>query len=88
MTEHLPLILATFLLAGMVKGVVGLGLPTIAVGLLGLHHYALLLRMAARRIADRPTGKQLVELWLCLCGLPDDRPFARRRLNVLSTRIG
>ncbi|VXC04338.1 putative membrane transporter protein [Pseudomonas sp. 8Z] len=36
MTEHLPLILATFLLAGMIKGVVGLGLPTIAVGLLGL----------------------------------------------------
>ncbi|MFI8582340.1 sulfite exporter TauE/SafE family protein [Ectopseudomonas khazarica] len=36
MTEYLPLILATFLLAGMVKGVVGLGLPTIAVGLLGL----------------------------------------------------
>mgnify|MGYP000870942724 FL=1 len=36
MTEHLPLILVTFLLAGMVKGVVGLGLPTIAVGLLGL----------------------------------------------------
>ena len=34
MTEHLPLILATFLLAGMVKGVVGLGLPTIAVGLI------------------------------------------------------
>lgn len=36
MTEHLPLILATFILAGMIKGVVGLGLPTIAVGLLGL----------------------------------------------------
>lgn len=36
MSEHLPLILATFLLAGMVKGVLGLGLPTIAVGLLGL----------------------------------------------------
>ena len=36
MTEYLPLILATFLLAGLVKGVVGLGLPTIAVGLLGL----------------------------------------------------
>ncbi|MDH1264487.1 sulfite exporter TauE/SafE family protein [Pseudomonas sp. GD03944] len=33
---YLPLILFTFLLAGMVKGVVGLGLPTIAVGLLGL----------------------------------------------------
>ena len=36
MTEHLLLILVTFLIAGMVKGVVGLGLPTIAVGLLGL----------------------------------------------------
>ena len=36
LAAHLPLILATFLLAGMVKGVVGLGLPTIAVGLLGL----------------------------------------------------
>lgn len=36
MTEHLLLLLVTFLIAGMVKGVVGLGLPTIAVGLLGL----------------------------------------------------
>ena len=35
-THYLPLILFTFLLAGMVKGVVGLGLPTISVGLLGL----------------------------------------------------
>ncbi|NQD96981.1 sulfite exporter TauE/SafE family protein, partial [Pseudomonas sp. CrR25] len=34
--NYLPLILATFLLAGTVKGVVGLGLPTISVGLLGL----------------------------------------------------
>ncbi|KAF1070050.1 MAG: hypothetical protein GAK45_00929 [Pseudomonas citronellolis] len=33
---HLELILLTFLLAGLVKGVVGLGLPTVAVGLLGL----------------------------------------------------
>jgi uncharacterized membrane protein YfcA len=34
----LPLLLvtATFLLAGFVKGVIGLGLPTVAVGLLGL----------------------------------------------------
>ncbi|WP_397457884.1 sulfite exporter TauE/SafE family protein [Pseudomonas asplenii] len=30
------LVLATFLLAGMVKGVIGLGLPTVAMGLLGL----------------------------------------------------
>ncbi|WP_025131481.1 sulfite exporter TauE/SafE family protein [Pseudomonas sp. PH1b] len=30
------LVIGTFLLAGMVKGVIGLGLPTIAMGLLGL----------------------------------------------------
>jgi uncharacterized membrane protein YfcA len=37
--DALPLLLTislTFLLAGLVKGVVGLGLPTVAVGLLGL----------------------------------------------------
>jgi uncharacterized protein len=33
---HIVLITATFLLAGLVKGVVGLGLPTVAVGLLSL----------------------------------------------------
>ncbi|CAD5106647.1 hypothetical protein PSEWESI4_00914 [Pseudomonas carbonaria] len=33
---NLTLILAVFLLAGLIKGVVGLGLPTIAMGLLGL----------------------------------------------------
>ncbi len=39
MTELLPfalLITGTFLFAGLVKGVVGLGLPTVAMGLLGL----------------------------------------------------
>ncbi|PZN92965.1 MAG: hypothetical protein DCF30_22370 [Hyphomicrobiales bacterium] len=36
-TQHLILfIAATFLLAGFVKGVIGLGLPTIAVGILGV----------------------------------------------------
>ncbi|WP_248803594.1 sulfite exporter TauE/SafE family protein [Pseudomonas sp. MWU13-2100] len=30
------LVLGTFLLAGMIKGVIGLGLPTVAMGLLGL----------------------------------------------------
>ena len=35
-STYRPLILFTFLLAGTVKGVVGLGLPTISVGLLGL----------------------------------------------------
>ncbi len=33
---HILLITGTFLLAGLVKGVVGLGLPTVAMGLLGL----------------------------------------------------
>jgi uncharacterized protein len=33
--SHLPLIAATFFLAGLVKGVLGLGLPTVAMGLLG-----------------------------------------------------
>ena len=33
---HFPLVLAVFLLAGLVKGVIGLGLPTVAMGLLGL----------------------------------------------------
>ena len=39
MTDLLPyalLITGTFLLAGLVKGVIGLGLPTVAMGLLGL----------------------------------------------------
>jgi uncharacterized membrane protein YfcA len=35
-TSHIALIAATFVLAGLVKGVVGLGLPTVAVGLLSL----------------------------------------------------
>ncbi|VVD68159.1 sulfite exporter TauE/SafE family protein [Pandoraea anhela] len=39
LTDLMPLLalgLVTFLLAGFVKGVIGLGLPTVAVGLLGL----------------------------------------------------
>ena len=37
-SEHLPLIVATFafLLAGLVKGVIGLGLPTVSMGLLSV----------------------------------------------------
>ena len=37
--DSLPIVSATagaFLLAGFVKGVIGLGLPTVAIGLLGL----------------------------------------------------
>lgn len=35
-TSHLAHVVVTFLVAGMVKGVTGLGLPTVSVGLLGL----------------------------------------------------
>lgn len=35
-TTLLTFIAATFVLAGFVKGVIGLGLPTIAVGVLGV----------------------------------------------------
>ena len=48
---HLDLIVLTFLLAGLVKGVVGLGLPTVAVGLLGL----LMPRMHAAAILVVPS---------------------------------
>ena len=33
---HIVLITGTFILAGLVKGVTGLGLPTVSMGLLGL----------------------------------------------------
>lgn len=36
LSHHLLLIAVTFLLAGLIKGVIGLGLPTVAMGLLGL----------------------------------------------------
>lgn len=35
-TSHLALILPAFLLAGLVKGVIGLGLPTVSLGILAL----------------------------------------------------
>ena len=36
LTVAVAVIAFTFLLAGLVKGVVGMGLPTVAMGLLGL----------------------------------------------------
>ncbi len=36
LAPYLPFVVLTFLLAGFVKGVVGLGLPTVAIGLLSL----------------------------------------------------
>lgn len=71
MTEHLPLILTTFLLAGMVKGVVGLGLPTIAVGLLGL----VMLPMQAAALLIIPS--MVTNIWQ-LCDGRSPLPMLRR----------
>ena len=56
------LVLGTFLVAGMVKGVIGLGLPTIAMGLLGL---AMLPAQAAALLIIPAT---LTNLWQLAAG--------------------
>lgn len=76
MIEHLPLILATFLLAGMVKGVVGLGLPTIAVGLLGL----VMLPMQAAALLIIPS--MVTNIWQ-LCDGRSPLPMLRRLWPLL-----
>lgn len=78
-STYWPLILFTFLLAGTVKGVVGLGLPTISVGLLGLvmppMQAAALLIVPSMvtniwQLADgRSPFAMLVRLWPMLAGI-------------------
>ena len=68
---YLPLILLTFLLAGMVKGVVGLGLPTIAVGLLGL----VMTPMQAAALLIMPS--MVTNIWQ-LCDGRSPLPMLRR----------
>lgn len=76
----LPIVIAlTFLLAGFVKGVIGLGLPTVAVGLLGLvmapsQAVALLLVPSLltnvwQLFAGPGILPLLVRLWPMLCGV-------------------
>ncbi|GIL38767.1 sulfite exporter TauE/SafE family protein [Roseiterribacter gracilis] len=69
--SHIAAILATFLLAGFVKGVTGLGLPTVAIGLLSL----------VMRPADAATlvviPSLVTNLWQMTSG-PALRPIARR----------
>jgi uncharacterized membrane protein YfcA len=68
---HLAAILATFLLAGFVKGVTGLGLPTVAIGLLSLV-------MSPAQAATLVVIPSLVtNLWQMTSG-PALRPIARR----------
>lgn len=82
MTElpaYFLLIAGTFTLAGVVKGVIGLGLPTIAMGLLGLamppvEAAALLLVPSLvtnvwQLLAGPPVGKLLSRLWGMMLGI-------------------
>ncbi|TBU79648.1 hypothetical protein DNK06_01730 [Pseudomonas daroniae] len=71
LAAYLPLILFTFLLAGMIKGVVGLGLPTIAVGLLGL----VMMPMQAAALLIIPS--MVTNIWQ-LCDGRSPLPMMRR----------
>ena len=80
MFDALPLLIAvasTFLVAGVVKGVIGLGLPTVAIGLLGLYmppaEAASLLVAPSLvtnlwQLAARPVAPLLARLWPMLLG--------------------
>lgn len=67
----IPVIIATFLAAGIVKGVTGMGLPTLAMGVLG----ALLSPLAAASLLIVPS--MVTNLWQLLAG-PRAGALARR----------
>ncbi|MBB5221902.1 hypothetical protein HNP73_001838 [Amaricoccus macauensis] len=73
MSEHILLaaIAATFFAAGMVKGVTGMGLPTVAMGVLG----ALISPLAAASLLIVPSF--VTNLWQLLAG-PAFGPLVRR----------
>jgi len=72
---------AVFILAGTVKGVVGLGLPTVAVGLLGIV-------MAPREAAALLVVPSLVtNIWQLAAG-PAVGPLARRLWPMLAGIVG
>ena len=77
--QHLPLIVATFtfLLAGLVKGVIGLGLPTVAMGLLSVV-------MAPAKAASLLIVPSFVtNVWQLAAG-PNFRRLARRLWPMLA----
>lgn len=78
--RDLALIVAVFLLAGLVKGVVGLGLPTVAVGLLGIV-------MAPREAAALLVLPSLVtNIWQLAAG-PGIVPLLRRLGPMLAAIV-
>ncbi len=62
--QHLPLLVGIFLAAGLVKGVTGMGLPTVAMGLLG----TVMSPAAAAAILVMPA--LVTNLWQLLSGPP------------------
>lgn len=68
---------AVFVLAGLVKGVIGLGLPTIAVGLLSLF------MAPAQAAAWMLVPSLLTNVWQVAAG-PNLRPLARRLATMLA----
>ncbi|HEV2675698.1 MAG TPA: sulfite exporter TauE/SafE family protein [Aliidongia sp.] len=72
----LILITLTFLLAGFVKGVIGLGLPTVAVGLLGL------VMLPAQAAALLVVPSMVTNLWQLFAG-PRFGPLVRRLWPML-----
>ena len=83
--DALPLLLAIttiFIMAGLVKGVVGLGLPTVAVGLLGL----VMTPMEAASLLIVPSA--VTNVWQLAAG-PSFRPLLRRlRLMLIAICAG
>ncbi|KPX09110.1 Uncharacterized protein ALO75_05179, partial [Pseudomonas syringae pv. coryli] len=71
------LVIGTFLLAGTVKGVIGLGLPTVAMGLLGL---AMLPAQAAALLIIPST---FTNVWQLAAG-GNLRPLLKRLWQMLS----
>jgi uncharacterized membrane protein YfcA len=67
----------TFLLAGFVKGVIGLGLPTVAIGLLGL------VMAPAQAVALLVVPSLVTNVWQLLAG-PGFLPLARRLWSMLA----
>lgn len=76
-TGLIALTALTFLLAGLVKGVIGLGLPTVAVGLLGLA------MMPAQAAALLIVPSFITNLWQMMAG-PPLAPLLRRLWPLLA----
>jgi uncharacterized membrane protein YfcA len=80
--DHLLPITATFVLAGVVKGVIGLGLPTVAMGLLGL------VMLPAEAAALLLIPSFVTNVWQLLAGPRFQPLLIRLRTLLAGTAIG